>query len=140
MPTQTISLKVPDQLYKKLAEAADASKRTLDEVILQSIRVGLPPNIDNFPDELRANLHALDQESDATLWRIARSELAEEKTVIYEELLARNQDNQLSATERTQLAELRAAADTIMFRSSYAYALLKWRGHRIPGAAEMQMP
>jgi len=140
MTAQTISLDLPEQLYRRLAETADSTRRSLDEVILQSIRVGLPPSVDHFPEPIRTDLHTLDQLSDATLWRIAQNELADKQVSVYEELLEQNQHNGLSPAEQIQLAHLREEADLIMFRSAYAYTLLKWRGHRIPTAAEMQMP
>lgn len=140
MTTQTVSLELPEQLYQQLTEASAASKRPLGEIILQSIRVGLPPNIDHLPEPLRSDLHALDQLSDVALWHMAGSELDDRRAALYEELLERNQDGALAVIERNQLTHLREEADLIMLRSSYAYALLKWRGHRIPTAAEMQVP
>ena len=74
------------------------------------------------------------------LWQIARRDLADDRIALYEDLLAKNQDGDLKADEQSALNVLREEADLLMLRRSYAYALLKWRGHRIPTLSELQTP
>jgi len=136
MTARTVTLDLPEPVYQQLIKTANASQQTLDTVVLQSIRVGLPPNLDHFPESLRGDLRILDSLSDNDLWQIAHSEIEDERAALYEDLLARNQNDEITEAESTQLALLRQEADILMFRRAYAYALLKWRGHRIPTLAD----
>lgn len=74
---------------------------------------------------------------DTVLWQVARTELADDKAVLYEDLLDKNRRDELAQGEQESLEMLREEADMLMLRRAYAYALLKWRGHRIPPVAEM---
>jgi hypothetical protein len=105
-----------------------------------SIRAGLPPGMEHVPEQFQADLQTLHSLSDELLWRVTRSELESEKVALYEELLEKNQRGALSEADQAQLDTLRREADLLTLRRSYAYALLKWRGHRIPTLAELQSP
>ncbi len=48
-----------------------------------------------------------------------------------ESLLHRNAEAALTGDERRELDELRAEMDRLVYRKSFAIALLKWRGHEI---------
>jgi hypothetical protein len=132
MNGQAITLHLPERLYQRLTEAADAAQQPLDAVVLQSIHTGLPPSLEGVPERYRADLRALSQMSDEMLWQIARSDLDDAKAAMYETLLEKNQREEMDEADRTRLATLREEADVLMLRRSFAYALLKWRGHRIP--------
>ncbi len=136
-----ITLHLPDQLYRRLSEAANASQQPLDHVVIQSLRVGLPPNLDRIPQRFQADLRALDQLSDEMLWQIARSDLNDDKAALYETLLEKNQQGKLEQKDQARLDTLREEADLLMLRRSYAYALLKWRGHYVlPQSGRQQSP
>jgi hypothetical protein len=137
---RAITLRLPDQLYQRLSEAADASQQSLDQIVLQSIRVGLPPSLDRVPQRFQADLRAMDQLSDEMLWQIARSDLDDDKATLYETLLEKNRRAKLDRGEQARLDTLREETDLLVLRRSYAYALLKWRGHRIPLLGELQAP
>lgn len=140
MTARTVTLDLPEPVYQQLVETANSSHQTLDTVVLQSIRVGLPPSLDHLPESLRVDLWVLDSLSDNTLWQIAHSEIEGEKVALYENLLARNQNDEMTGADKTQLSLLRQEADLLMFRRTYAYALLKWRGHRIPTLVDLHSP
>lgn len=61
-----------------------------------------------------------------------RSRRTEADTVRLQELLDKNANDQMTATERTELMQLRSEADHLMLRKAHAAALLRWRGHTIP--------
>lgn len=44
----------------------------------------------------------------------------------------------LTAPERTELTQLRQAADCFMLRKAYAVDLLRWRGYAIPPAHQLK--
>ena len=53
------------------------------------------------------------------------------------ELLEKHANDTLSDAERTELTQLRTAADRFMLRKVQAAALLRWRGHHIPPADKL---
>ncbi|MEA3341271.1 MAG: hypothetical protein U9R15_15005 [Chloroflexota bacterium] len=140
MPEQAITLHLPGHLYRQLGQAADVLRQTLDDVALQSIRAGLPPSLDRLPERFRADVRALGRLSDEVLWQVAHSDIDDDKAATYESLLEQNQHGELGKTDRARLNILREEADLLMLRRSYAYALLKWRGHHIPTFDKLPRP
>jgi hypothetical protein len=119
-------------------ELADLWQHSFDDLVLQSIQVGLPPNLDRVPVRFRADLEVLGRLGDETLWRVAYSDMEDDKVALYQELLAKNERDELSEADRARLDALREEADLLMLRRSYAFALLKWRGHSIPAPADLE--
>ena len=74
---------------------------------------------------------------DDELWKAADSALAPAQQRRLANLLTKNQRGELAERERRALGALRAMADRLMLRRSYAYLLLKYRGHRIPNLADL---
>jgi hypothetical protein len=132
MAEQTITVQLPEQIYRRLMEKAHTSHQGLDEVVMQTIRAGMPPSLELVPARFRADLEALDQMSDEMLWQIGRADLDQTKVVLYQTLLRKNQRDELTNEEQDTLTALREEADLLMLRRAYAFALLNWRGHRIP--------
>ena len=132
-----ITLQIPDELYRQLVDKAATSHQPVSVVALQSLRVGMPPDLKHVPARFLPDLEALDMMDDAVLRQVAQTDLLDDRAALYEELLAKNQHDELEPNEQAALDTLREEADLLMLRRSYAYALLKWRGHRIPTMAEM---
>ena len=86
MTTRTITLQLPESLYTRLQQAARATRRSLDDVLLHAVQVGSPPGWDDAPAEFQADLAALDRLDDEVLWRIARSRKTEADMERYQEL------------------------------------------------------
>jgi len=132
MLAETVTLKIPEMLYRRLQSTAQSTQRSLDDVILHALQVGSPPVWDDVPAEFQADLAAMDRLDDAALWQIARSRKTEAEMKRYDELLAQNQDGQLTPAEKQELQQLRQEADRFMLRKAHAAALLRWRGHTVP--------
>lgn len=49
----------------------------------------------------------------------------------YEFLLSKQQDTELTDSEKLELEQLRTDSDRFMLRKSQAAAILKWRGHNV---------
>lgn len=92
----TVTLQVPDLIYQRLVNTANATGRSLEEVMLHALKVGSPPDWDNVPDEFKADLAALDRLEDEALWKIATARKTAAEMARYDELLERNQNNSLS--------------------------------------------
>lgn len=129
---ETITLQLPDRLYQRLVNTAQATRRPLAEVIIHSLKVGSPPDWDDVPEEFQADLAALDRLHDDALWQIARSRKTAEGMERYDELLVRNREGTLSDSERLELSVLRQEADRFMLCKAQAAVLLRWRGYQVP--------
>jgi predicted transcriptional regulator len=138
MTTQTVTLRLPESLYARLQQAARATRRSLDDVLLHAVQVGSPPRWDDAPAEFQADLAALDRLGDEALWRIARSRKTEADMERYQELLDKNANGILSADERDELARLRVESDRFMLCKAHAAALLRWRGYQVPPAEALR--
>jgi len=138
MTTRTITLRLPESVYTRLQQAARATHRSLDDVLLHAVEVGSPPRWDDVPAEFQADLAALDRLDDETLWHIARSRQTEAGMECYQELLDKNANGTLSGEERDELVRLRVESDRFMLCKAHAAALLRWRGYQVPPAETLQ--
>lgn len=130
----TVTLQIPDLIYQRLVNTANATGRSLEEVMLHALKVGSPPDWDNVPDEFKTDLAALDRLEDEALWKIASAKKAAAEMARYDELLDRNQNGTLSQAEQLELIDLRSQSDRFMLRKAQAAALLHWRGHHVPNS------
>jgi len=135
MSRQAITVELPDEVYRHVKRAAEGMKRPVERV-LASIVKGATPSLEKVPVEYRAELESLETLGDDKLWKVAESAMPAEGQRRLARLLLKRK-GELSARERETLARLRNQADRLTLRKSYAYLLLKYRGHRIPNLREM---
>ncbi|MEI6330418.1 MAG: hypothetical protein ACOYN8_18895 [Pseudanabaena sp.] len=129
--TETVVLQITEALYQRLAIAAGATQRSLEEVILQAIQIGSPPTGQDVPEEFQADLASLDRLDNNSLWQIANSKKTLLEMERYDLLLSKQRDTELSTSEKLELERLRTDGDRFMLRKSQAAAILKWRGHNV---------
>jgi hypothetical protein len=110
MREHTVEVTLPDTIYSQLQQVADACDWTFEEVLLQTIKNGVPPLLGKVPEEFHAELLALNQLDDEELWRVVTGD----------------------SPVRGRLSSKQRQADFPTLRRSYAFALLKWRGHPVP--------
>lgn len=134
MPTQTVQIDLPEDVYRRLAGMAALTRRPLAEVVAQAIQGNLPPTLDDVPGEQRALVVELQALSDEALWEIAKEPLPAAPWRRQQRLLHQAQTRTLDTAEQEELAALREATDRFVMRRSFALALLKWRGHAVPAA------
>jgi hypothetical protein len=132
MVVETVTLKLPEFLYRRLVNHADATRRSLEDVILHALTVGSPPVWDDVPAEYQTALAEMDRLDDETLWGIVTNRRAAIEMARYDELLEKNKQDRMSDAERSELNRLRNEADQFMLRKAHAAALLRWRGHPVP--------
>jgi hypothetical protein len=131
MPNQTIPIQLPDAIYQRLQQVAHATNHSIEEVVLQTIRGNLPPSLDDLNPEWHCVVADLQHMSDEVLWAVTKEQLPQPQWRRHQCLLRKGQEGALSTAEHQELAELRAAADRLVTRRSYALALLKWHGHSV---------
>lgn len=131
MTLQTVTVRLPEDAYRRLQAMATTTRQPLESVVSQAIQGNLPPTVDDLPPELAEEFAAWHTLNDTALWRIAQEPLPAQQWRRHQALLRRQTRQTLSAAEQTELARLREDTDRFVLRRSYALALLKWRGHAV---------
>jgi len=137
MTSRTVTMQLPENLYLRLQQTAQATRQSFETILLHALQVGSPPTWETAPAEFQADLAALDRLDDAALWRIARQRTAAAQMDRYQVLLDKNANQTVSAKEQQELAQLRTDLDRQMLRKVHAAALLQWRGYQIPPADKL---
>lgn len=129
MSDRMITLTLPEALYERLRETAEASSLSLEDILTQSIALSLPALEDDLPPDTRSELAALSLLSDAELWKIATQTMDEQQQTQLETLAEMQKHHPLTETEQPALAYVMAEAHRVMLRKAEAYRLLAHRGH-----------
>lgn len=130
MKETSVTLQIPDSVYHRLLNTAQAVGRSLEEIMIHALTVGSPPDWTDVPEEFQAELARLDLLDNNTLWQIAKSHQSSEAMKPYNQLLEKNQEEGLTSTEQVELKQLRYAADLFMLKKAQAAVLLRWRGEK----------
>ena len=130
--TEMFTIRLPLAAARRLRHVAEISQRPIDEVVAETLRVTLPPGLEDVPPAFRAALVQLETRSTADLWQEMQATLPAPQVARYDALLRQHATSTLDSAGEKELAHLRAEADQLMFRKAYAALLLKWRGERIP--------
>jgi len=141
MTTRTITLTLPEDLYSQLEAQAQRAARPVDDVVAQTIARGLIVTSDpDLAPAVQAELAAMEQLADATLWDVARSTASSDTIALYDLLTQRQQDSTLTPQGQQWLERVRAEAGLLMLRKAHAYALLKQGGHQVPAIEDLPLP
>lgn len=109
MGTIKVEITLTPSEYATLQEIATASKATMAEVVTQCVKCGMPPSLQKVPEEFHDELLALNGMSDRKLMDIVSGHLPPGK-----------------------LDDFHERADFRTLRRTYAFSLLRWRGHPVP--------
>jgi hypothetical protein len=140
MTTQRITIELPESIFHRFAQMAEATHQPLEDLIAQSVVSNLPPSAENAPSELRAELMEMQALSVDELLVIARTQANAIQHENHVQLLEKNQTGVLPPEEQRDLTDMRQTADRLMLRKAYAWAILRWKGHRIPPPQELAAP
>ena len=121
--TQNLKINVSDDIYQYLQEVAGITQLSLEQLVRQSLEGNLPPRMTDAPSEMQAELVKLQLSATQELCQIAESQMSAGQQSRHFDLLEKNRRNKLTADERNELAALRIAADRLMVRKAYLYAL-----------------
>jgi hypothetical protein len=138
MTTETMTIQVPESLYRRLERLAALSGRPLDSLIAQTLSASIPPLPDDLPAPMRDALTSLEGLSDDDLWQIVRSGMREAEYEQFIELRAKRRAGTIAPDEQVTLDHLTQEANLLTLRKAYAAVLLKWRGHRLPNLADLE--
>ena len=132
MALYTHTIRISENTFQRLRLQAKANQTTINEFADQAIKRSLSPSLQHVPEKWQIDLQQMQSMSDEMLWRIARSALPTKRIELYDMLLATKEQRTLSPSENEQLEILHEESDMLMIRKSYACALLKSRGFKIP--------
>lgn len=130
--SHALTIHLPDSLFHYLQEMATRTQQPLEQLIQQSLAGNLPPRIPATTPTLTTALLTMQKSSVQELRQIADRQLSVQHQQRHFELLNKNAQDLLTPIERQELAELRQAADDLMVRKAYAWALLRWLGYPLP--------
>ena len=119
----TVTLDLPRQIHQKAAQIAKATKRPIEQVVVEWIR----PPVERAGSVQDAVLAGLEAMSTAQLTQVARSGAALEDTERLRELLSLQEHRELTEAERDEAARLVEQEDLITLRKAKAIYLLKQR-------------
>ena len=83
-------------------------------------QINAPPAVDYAPLELQGELITMQELTIEELLTIAQSQIPESQQELHFQLLEKNQNNQLSESDRLLLKSLRVSADYLMLKKAYA--------------------
>jgi hypothetical protein len=139
MSIHTVTLTLPEYIYKWLETQAQAVTSSVDEIAVQTLARSLPPPVEkDLPPTLQTELQAMKDLSDQALWQIAQSTMNRDKVALYDVLLERQQADSLTLEGQEWLTRLRQEAEALMLRKAHAYTLLQSRGHELPSLQELR--
>ena len=136
--TEALTIHLPASAAHRLRRVAEITRRSVDEVVAETLCASLPPLLEDVPPAFQTALAHLEALSSEALHAQMRETLSAENVACYETLKAIRAKRPLTAAEQQEWETLRFAADSLMFRRAYAALLLKWRGEHIPTLAELE--
>lgn len=125
----TVTLPISDETYHRLELNAQATGRSIEEILAYVLKVGSPPMGNDIPIDLQSDLIHLDGLRNPELNQIATAQKFDTDWDRYDILLDLNSQGKLSDSERSELLQLRQDCDRFTLRKAQAALLLKWRGH-----------
>lgn len=129
MAHQTLTLNIPDDLYQRLKQRADISRRSVEDELLRLAASALVE--DEIPADIAKAIAALAVADDAALWQAARSRLPQDVSDEIENLHLKQQREGLTAPEKQRLADLMRQYERVLSVRAEAVGLLKERGHDV---------
>jgi hypothetical protein len=134
----TISVPVPEPLYRRLERVATLTRRSIADMLASAITVVLPPAPD-LPEPLAEELAGMMWLSDAKLRTATRPTFAVQQQRRLHELNDAEDERPLTESEQAERARLLAEYERSVLRRAQAFAVLTQRGHRTPKYAELAL-
>lgn len=127
--TDSVVLSLPDDLLAKVRAMANSTNQTTEEVLLGHLQ-GIGEVLPDLPISEQSELDALTHLSDDALWTIAREQLPSDVQARAEILMMKNNQQELTTDEQSELEKLVDRADRLMLRKAEAASLLRKRSYK----------
>ncbi len=139
MTTQSVTLYLPDGIYRRVRQTAQVLQRPLEELLLDAVTTALPL-LDDLPPELADDIAALALLNDAALWRIARSTMPPSNQKQLDLLLDEKSQGALTARGQQELDQLLSEYERMVLARAQAALLLQQRGYDISDPTILHTP
>lgn len=136
MTTQTVSVQLPEPIFRKLKRAADVTCRPVEEVLAATLNAALPEP-SGLPPELADELASMHLFSDDALWAATEPSLSPTEQRRLGQLNRIAGQRLLTKAEEAEQERLLAAYHRSVLRRAQALAILTQRGHPIPTEMEL---
>ncbi|MBE2221063.1 MAG: hypothetical protein IAF02_05955 [Anaerolineae bacterium] len=113
MDTVTVQVEIDAEVYAELQQMAETSTWSMNDVLAQTIKSGLPPSLAKVPSAFHEELLKLNSLGDRDLMKVADGDWPAPK-----------------------MDETHEKADFLTLRRTYAMSVLRWRGHPVPNLYE----
>ncbi len=127
MATDTITIRLPDELQHRLQRLVALTGQSVDALIAKSLSTTLPQLPDNLAPTTRDALQALENLSNDDLRQWVQATLPEDQYERFSALREERYERPLTASEQAELDRLTEQADLLTLQKAYAAVLLKWR-------------
>jgi|SRR5579871_1197031 len=131
MTDHSVTLTVPDYVYDRARQIAEATSQPVEQVLRQHILESFSEPLPTLPPDEQAELLALSQLSDDALRTIAREQMAAEHQARMQVLMDQNNLGTISDADYRELEALVERGQRLMVRKAEASAILTRRGHRM---------
>jgi hypothetical protein len=136
MSRSPVALRLPDDIYERVRRTAKGMRQSMETALVNIVKAATP-SLEKVPVAYRPELEAMEDLGDQELWALTESQLTPARQRRLERLLDKNERGKLTERDQLALTDLRTDADRLMLQRSYAYLLLKYRGHRIPTLGDL---
>lgn len=130
MALQTVTVRLPDMLYRQVARRAQRMRRSIEDELVEVVSTAMP-TMEALPSDIVDDLEQLTYLTDAEMWEAARTTLPRQNSERMQALVLKRQGVRLTAVEERELKRLTHLADRAMLVRAQAAVLLKERGHDI---------
>ena len=130
MALQTVTVHLPEILYRQVARRAQRMRRSVEDELVEVVSTAMP-TMEALPSDIVDDLEQLTYLTDAEMWEAARTTLPRQNSERMQALVLKRQGVRLTAVEERELKRLTHLADRAMLVRAQAAVLLKERGHNI---------
>ena len=137
----TYSIAVSENLYRQLERRALPLRRSVSEWVSETVKRGMSPSVkveDDLPPWLQAELQAMQELSDTSLWTLARSSMRQIDNDQMVHLNEIGQERPLTSTEQAKQQTLLNESDETILRRAHAAVLLQARGYDMSDPAVLR--
>ncbi len=127
---QTISVQIPEPIFRRLRRMAEITNRSVEDVLATTVSVALPPDMD-LPADLADELAAMTMFSDDALWVATKTSLSPAQQRRLSQLTHAGGSRKLTTAESSELTHMLESYDRSVLRRAKALAILAHRGYEI---------
>lgn len=136
MGLKSVTVQLSEDVYSAVQEAAQASHRSVEDVLRDSLDIFFS---DLATADIDTLLNQMSSYTNEQLWAVAYRKLTSAQSLRLDELTAKNKQGNLLEAEQAELDQLLNLIDRHMLLRSEAILLLKRRGQDIESFSKMSL-